>query len=465
VKEEFIPILPELLSAEQEQGVKKLSLLYEISQAMITTIKLNDLLEVIMTAVTMGGGLGFNRAMLFLMNREKETLQGMIGVGPDSADDACRIWNEFSDKKFGLLQWVLSPERKACQTQSRFDELCKGITVPLSPEGGILAKTILEKRSFNINDLRADEFIWARIFSKIGGSPFATVPIIAKRQATGVIMVDNSYSQKPITEEDLKMLTVFTSHAGMAIENSRLYHEMELTLNELKKTQERLLHHEKLLALGEMAASIAHEIKTPLVSIGGFARRLSRSKEPIYEKKYSEIIINEVDRLETTLNEILNFSKEPQFNFIYHDLNHIIEESLAVFSEEFQEDHIDVIRKLTPGLPPVLCDHHQIKQVFINLFANAHQAIIKEGALSVTSLIAPEDDVVAVEVKDTGGGIAPEIIENIFNPFFTTKDKGIGLGLAMAHKIIMHHRGTIAIRNNPGKGTTFILKFPAKGTD
>lgn len=90
---------------------------------------------------------------------------------------------------------------------------------------------------------------------------------------------------------------------------------------------------------------------------------------------------------------------------------------------------------------------------------------MKEGTLSIRSLFTPEDDVVAVEVKDTGGGIAPEIIENIFNPFFTTKDKGIGLGLAVAHKIIMHHRGTIAIRNNHGKGTTFILKFPAKGTD
>lgn len=464
MKEEHVPIVSELLLLEQDQLVKKLSLLYEISQAMMATIKLDELLEIVMTAVTMGGGLGFNRAMLFLMNREKETLQGMIGVGPDGAEEASRIWNEFSKKNVGLLEWVLYPERKAFQVQSRFDEVCRRVMVPLSSGGGVLARTMLEKTPFLVEKADADEFVWRHIFSEVGGSSFATVPIIAKRQATGVIMVDNIYSQKPITEEDLKMLTIFTTHAGMAIENSQLYHKMEMAFNELKKTQARLLHNEKLLALNEMAANIAHEIRTPLVSIGGFARRLSRSKQPSYEKKYSEIIISEIDRLESTLDQILIFSQEPQCNFIPYDINQIIEEGLTVFSEELKEDNINVIRELVPLLPPVLCDYYQMKQVFVNLIANALQAIVKDGTLTIKSMLLPGENMIEIEVKDTGSGIPMEVIENIFNPFFTTRDDEIGLGLAITHKIVNHHRGTIEVRNNSDRGATFTVKFPAQGT-
>lgn len=438
-----------------------MSLLYEISQAMMTTIQLDDLLKIIMTAVTMESGLGFNRAMLFLVDdRERTLLRGMIGVGPESAEDAHRIWREFSRKKVGLLEWVLSSERASSQRTSRFDEICRSFSVPLDEEGGLLARTVRERTSFNVFNEHADEVIWTRIFSKVGGSPFACIPIVAKGEATGVFLVDNCYNQRPIEEDDVKLLTVFANQAGLAIENSRLYHRIEKAHAELRATQERLLHTEKLVALGEMAASIAHEIKTPLVSIGGFARRLYRADSGETREKYLRIIIAEVERLEEVLNQILVFSREPQSHVCPHDLNTLIEDTLTIFPDALREDRIQVVKELGQGLPAVFCDYGQIKEVFINLIANACQAMAHEGTLTIRSAFIPGDSVVTAEVEDTGGGIATEIIGNIFNPFFTTKEQGLGLGLAITHRIVTHNQGTIEVRNNPGKGTTFVLKFP-----
>ena len=119
-----------------------------------------------------------------------------------------------------------------------------------------------------------------------------------------------------------------------------------------------------------------------------------------------------------------------------------------------------MIKDLDPSLPPILCDYSQIKQAFVNLIANARQAMGEKGILTIKSVFLSQPNLAVVEIEDTGGGIGVEVIGNIFNPFFTTKNKGFGLGLAITHKIVVHHKGTIEVKNNPGKGTTFILRFP-----
>ena len=159
MRETYLSLSHKTLPPDQAELVRKLSLLHETTQAMMTTIKLDDLLHIIITAVTMESGFGFNRAMLFLVDQSGQTLQGMIGIGPESAEDAQQIWNEFFQKKVGLLEWALSLERSFPKTASTIDDVCKKITIPLHPlEGGILARTVLEKSCFNIADAQGDAF-------------------------------------------------------------------------------------------------------------------------------------------------------------------------------------------------------------------------------------------------------------------------------------------------------------------
>jgi signal transduction histidine kinase len=275
--------------------------------------------------------------------------------------------------------------------------------------------------------------------------------------------VDNLFTGRPITPADIGLLTLLANQAAMAIENSRLYGNLQEINTQLLQAQNRLIHSEKLAALGEVVASITHEIKNPLVSIGGFARRLERSfQENSSEKKYIRIILKEVKRLESILNETLAYSKEPPLPSGHYQINRILEDILSTLEGELHDRKIRVTKTLDPHLPQLLCEPQQINQVFFNLLVNAIQAIGQDGNLVVKTSGQEQGErkSIQVEVGDSGGGIPLEVLDNIFNPFFTTKQDGTGLGLAIAHKIVTQHRGEIEVVNHPGTGATFLIRFP-----
>jgi signal transduction histidine kinase len=211
-----------------------------------------------------------------------------------------------------------------------------------------------------------------------------------------------------------------------------------------------------------MAAGMAHEIRNPLVSIGGFVRRLNRRfQDDSQVQTYFQVIINEVERLEKTLNEILDFSQDTRGRFQEADLNRIVEGALELIRRELEASQVTVQKELTP-VPKVYCDERQIRHVFYNLLLNALQAMPQGGVLTIrtTSPADPDQPWVVCEIRDTGGGIPPELLHNIFNPFFTTKASGSGLGLSIVHKIITRHYGEVDIDNRPGEGVSFFIKLP-----
>ena len=276
--------------------------------------------------------------------------------------------------------------------------------------------------------------------------------------------MDNLYNQNPITEENIHFLSMFANQAGLAIENAILYRNLEEVHQELKETQTFLVHLEKMVALGEMSTTIAHEIKNPLTSIGGFARRLDRAiSEESEEKKYTQTIIKEVSRLEKILNDLLNYTREESLVFKELDLRDILEESLSMVTEGIRSGGIQLVKEFAEEVPKVIGDSLQLKQVFFNLINNACQAMTKRGVLSlrVHSFSKNGSSYIKVEVEDTGKGIDPENLHNIFNPFYSTKESSLGLGLPIVHKIITSHRGQIEVDNHPGKGVNFIITLPA----
>jgi signal transduction histidine kinase len=257
---------------------------------------------------------------------------------------------------------------------------------------------------------------------------------------------------------------MFANQAGLAIENAILYRNLEEVHQELKETQSFLVHLEKMVALGEMSTTIAHEIKNPLTSIGGFARRLDRAiQEESQEKKYSQTIIKEVSRLEKILNDLLNYTQDESLVFKELDLRDILEESLSMVTGGIHSGGIQLIKEYAEEIPMVMGDSHQLKQVFFNLINNASQSMSEKGTLSlrVHPFSKNGSPYIKVEVEDTGKGIDPENLHNIFNPFYSTKEFSLGLGLPIVHKIITSHRGQIEVDNHPGKRVNFIITLPA----
>ncbi|MBI5561435.1 MAG: hypothetical protein HY894_01080 [Deltaproteobacteria bacterium] len=227
---------------------------------------------------------------------------------------------------------------------------------------------------------------------------------------------------------------------------------------EFAELQAKLLNSEKIMALADMAANLAHELKNPLLSIGGLAARVKKhisADSP--GRPYLEQITHETGRLEKIINGALRSLKESAAELQPDDLNEIVAESLDIFMEEAGEHGIGVVRNFQKGAVPVMADREQLKIAFDNLIANALQSMENGGTLTVST--SRDKDAAIVKVADSGGGIDPRHVGHIFNPFFTTKKQGTGLGLPITNSIVMRHRGVIEVNNNVGVGVTFTVKL------
>ena len=450
-----------LLTRKNQDKVKELLLLYRVGKVMLSTIKLNELISLVLTALTTGPTPFFDRAMLFLIDEQGQAMQGMFGVTSEFIGEGLLLHDE--DEK---CSWCLPngvQEILDRQSGSAFCAQVKGTRLPLDPLKNICSRAVMGKRVIHVPDLSREEILDWEFIDRFGISEFVAAPLIAKDQVIGILVTDNALSGRSIADDQIRFLQLFSNQAGTAIENSILYNRLEDANRELSDTQERLIQGERLAAIGEMAASIAHEVKGPLVSIGGFARRLTRKSVPESDEwRCADTIAREVSRLECLLTDILSYSKKSTICYTECSLVDIVEECLTLISFSCMENRIRIIKHLDHDLPPFLGDSQQLKQVFINLLMNAQESIKGGGEIEVSVRSAYIDGApaVAVFISDSGKGIPPEILRNIFSPFFTTKATGTGLGLPIVHRIITNHLGRIDVANRPTGGAVFTVTLP-----
>lgn len=292
-----------------------------------------------------------------------------------------------------------------------------------------------------------------------------SAPIVSKDRVLGTITLCRRREQKEMADdqEDRYLLNAIASYISSGLENALLNLKLRDALRELSDAQRRLIEHEKLRSLGEMTANIAHEIKNPLVVIGGFTKRLAKKAHlDETESRYVDIITNEVTRLEAILTEVLNYVKETPLLFEHCDISNLMDDILYLLSSDKGWEDVKIARNYDKNLQPTLCDVQQIKQVFLNILMNSFEAMHGNGTITITtgSMAIQGKPFIAISLTDTGGGVEPSVLDNIFNPFFTTKERGSGLGLAVSNKIVMHHGGDIEVKNKPGEGVAFVVYLP-----
>jgi two-component system sensor histidine kinase HydH len=246
--------------------------------------------------------------------------------------------------------------------------------------------------------------------------------------------------------------------------NKSLRRQVELQTEELIESHERLLRSERFAAVGEAAAYVSHEIKNPLMVIGGMASQVERHlpEDPASQEKL-RIIQKEVKRLESFLGELRDFLRPVQPCRQEIDLNQVIQEVKALMGDAMAEKGVRLVDRLNPNLPAIEADPNQIKQVLLNLVKNALEAIEGKGEIVLSSGF--KNAQVWFAVQDMGKGMPDEVLEKIFHPFYTTKDKGTGLGLAVINKIVTDHHGTITVASAAGSGSTFTVRLPVKAAD
>ena len=237
-------------------------------------------------------------------------------------------------------------------------------------------------------------------------------------------------------------------------------------VEKLRATQEELIQTEKLASLGQMAASVAHEVNNPLSGVLIYTKLLLKKIDSgTFSKQealgYLSKMDSEVSRSSRIIRNLLDFARQSEPLLRTVDVNPVMEQALSLVSHQAELQNIEVVKELSPSLPNLMGDFDQLQQVFTNLILNAVQAMPNGGGLTVcTSLVG--DGQLRIDVQDTGCGIPKENLRNLFTPFFTTKEKGkgVGLGLAVVHGIIQGHQGRIEVQSEEGKGTTFTIYLP-----
>jgi PAS domain S-box-containing protein len=549
---------------------QELSRLFFISSAMRGTVKLSRLLRMILTAVTMSDGLGFNRAILFLVDESKGSLKGAMGVGPASSEEAFQIWSRLSLERKTLSDIMHDIETGPLRKDSFLDKLTLSIEIPLS-EDTILTRAVKEKSSFNIQDVKAEPLSDFILTQQLSTQAYAVAPLISRDKVIGIIWVDNHFNRRPILDEDMRFLSSFSNQVASVVESAGLFEQVALAeqemknifdsisdmvfsstkdyvltkinravseklgkpaeeiigrkcyevfhgrneprrkcphhktvrtgkpyvgeldephlggtfltssspifdsagefigtvhvardITEIKKLEKQLIMAQRMAALGEVAARVAHDIRNPLVSIGGFARRLEKHLEGNL-KEYATIIAREVAGLEKILSEILAYVRGVSLEKRMVNVDSLVEEVTAVMKSEFDEKQITLVKRLN-ALSEVSMDPSNVREALLNILSNAIHAIGRDGTITVKTAI--EKNYAVIEIKDTGCGISEEILQFIFDPFFTTKGSGnTGLGLTISHKIIEKHNGRIEVESKPHEGSTFKVFLPLESEE
>jgi len=278
-------------------------------------------------------------------------------------------------------------------------------------------------------------------------------PLLSMNRLIGLLCVGPKVGGRDYARQELSFIESLTPQAGIALENAMLYKEQ-------RERFRRMIRADRLATIGELAAGAAHEIRNPLTAIKSSLQYLAEKSQQETEKRLLGVALQETDRIDEILSALLSFSRPSEIKKESYDLIVTLEESLALISYQARSGAVEVEKKF-PAAPVLLVgDKSQVKQLFLNIFLNAIQAMAGGGKLTC-EVLSPGTGKILVRAADTGEGIPEDNMDKIYDPFFTTNKGGTGLGLSICYSIVKSHKGDIEVRSRIGEGTTVLVTLPA----
>ncbi|MGB2980813.1 MAG: ATP-binding protein [Candidatus Zixiibacteriota bacterium] len=331
----------------------------------------------------------------------------------------------------------------------------------ISTKGELYRLFLSEKESLFLEEIRAfinDDNPEMKILKELDCK--LCVPLISRDELVGILSLGSKKTNLRFSDSDLEFIFVLADHLTVALENAILYENQKNINTELRRTQRQLIQSEKLAALGQLSASLAHEVNNPLGIIKNYLQILSESMDSNdTEQRSIRTIKEEVNRIARIVRSLLDFSRPEKEEMTLLDISSVLRQTVSLIDKEFLKKKIKIEQGISADLSPVMGDRDQLKQVFLNLLVNSRDFMPEGGEIKVSARNA--DLGVTVEFSDTGPGIPEDNLSRIFEPFFTTKEegKGTGLGLWICYGIVQRHGGTIQAKRRK-KGTSFLVSLP-----
>jgi hypothetical protein len=434
-----------ILSPDFERDApRELMLLSIISQSFFQPFSLEDNLLVILTALTSGSGVGFNRAMLFLKNGDR--LKGEMWLGPRSAEEAGLIWEVLSTPGIGYVEIVEHNRALVSKNEDTLSSRLKGLVYAADDESALIpAYAACRKEILLVRQASSEPLVDRRFLNVIGVEEFLCIPLLARDDVVGEIILDNAITRTPISPADIKLAGICGLMAGNYIYSATLHR--------------KLLDVEKMAVMGEMAMFVTHQIRNPIVAIGGFTDQLLKPGVPEEKRNRNLTIIrDEIQRLEDIIYQMGHFLKVSLKEPVYFDPSPSIAAVVGSPEIQIKARGISLNVKLEPCPPEILCDPTSFGEIVRNLLDNAFDATPAGGTISIRGYRKNSSSFV-LSVRDTGRGITNPDKDQLFRPFFTTKEKGMGLGLPFIKRVMDTCGGKIEVQSRVGKGALFKLIF------
>jgi signal transduction histidine kinase len=448
---------------------REIKFLHEVSTVLQTSVDLDEVLSVAMTAITSGKGFGMNRAFLLMTDRERQNLRGHLGVGPRDYEEAWRIWDEVDRSNFSLAE--LSRQFKTSKIASeraKFQDVLEQLTVSRSDDRHIFNRCLRERRPLLVEHVRENPEVDDKLRTTLGVDHFLVMPLISRNRSIGILLADNFVTNKPITPRDVQSLETFAFPVAFAIERASLYEKLQEEIGKqveanrkLQEQQELMVRMEKMAVVGRVTSSIAHSIRNPLTAIGGYARALLKNSENLDRRReYLEYIINEARQLDDVLEEVLNYSDSQHPVQDYWDLNRLAESACQEMAEKLASREIRLEFDLGAELPTAWIDYKQIAYCLRTIIN--HVVENQPGADLIRVRTVGEADVLKIILADNGVSLPPEVKEAITTPFVVTQELGLGIGLPLCRIILERSGSQFSIEDQPGGGTCYVLAIPRR---
>jgi signal transduction histidine kinase len=447
--------------------IREIAFLHELSVELQTSMNLDEVLSVAMTAITAGKGFGMNRAFLLMADKDRRYLRGYLGVGPRDESEAWQIWDEIGQSNLTLKELARHFQTaKLSSERVKFQDILDKLTIPLTEKNHIFTRALRERRPILVENAFSNPDISRSLAETLGVDSFLIMPLVSGNRRIGLIIADNCITRRPITTQDMQSMETFAFPVAFALVRASLYERLQEELQKvteanvkLKEQQELIVKMEKMALVGRITSSIAHSIRNPLMIIGGFARSLLKDvPEDDPKRHHLESIVQNSKQLEAVLEEVLNYSDSLYPAKDLWDVNQLVTSVWTEAQSALQRQRVACRLDLVPDLPMVFVDYRQTAyclRAIITTIADGHG---DGGDIEVAS--SREGDGVVIRITDRETVLTPQAREALTTPFLTTQEMGVGVGLPLCRVILEKQGIPLSIHSPPEGGTIYSMRLP-----
>lgn len=454
------------LDHQLEVRMQENRFLHEVGLVLQSSVEVDEVIAMALTAITSGKGFGFNRAVLLLIDQQRQMLGGYIAMGPRRPEEAALIWQEIEEHDYTLKEMAaLFFEKKMQLEREKFRDLLEILSIPLDRRDHFFIQVMEQRASVHVDNLWEVPGLDREQAEALGVSEMVIVPLLSHSGRVGLLLADNIINRQPISQQDRYSLETFALPVSFAIERAGLHKALQRELDRvseantlLRQQQEQILKMEKMALVGNLAANIAHSLRNPLTIIGGFARNLAKripAADPL--NRFSASILRETVRIEESLQEMLAYSESLHPSLDLWDLNKMAEEVTSELAADFSRSEVRCQLNLWPALPPVRVDYKLMGYCLRTLLRQMLEGLPHGGQIDISTTL--EGEQVELSLVDDGPGSNLALPREISMATIASGDRGRILGLSLCARILEELGARTELAGTPGIGSTIVIKF------